>query len=86
MVDELFLRSFMLSGTVILGIVVLNSCFQSLGHTFVLVISLYILQSGIASRSPYLDIRAGKMSPLTIDLGFLKALITGATLAGLVSW
>ena len=48
----------------------------------VLVMELYIGQRGIARRSGYFATRAGKISPCTIDFGFLKALILPATWYG----
>ena len=69
----------MLAGTDFLGIVVTNSSFQTTGHTLVLVISLQMLHNGTARKSPNFEKRAGKISPLTIDFGFLNTLIRPAT-------
>ena len=43
---------------------------------------LYILHNGIAKKSESLVTRAGKRSPLTIDLGFLNLWIRPATWKG----
>ena len=80
--QEMFLRSPSSEGDLHFGMTVTNSCFQTLGHTEVLVISLKMSDSGMARRTANLCIRAGKMSPLTIDFGFLKALILPATWYG----
>ena len=77
--QEIFLRSLMLEGTDFLRMVVTYSSFHTLGHTLVAVMELKMLVSGTARKSPYVLKRAGKMSPRTIDLGFLKARIRPAT-------
>ena len=79
MVHEMFLRSPRPVGVLYFGITVTNSCFQISGHYLVAVISLKIFVSGMASRVAYLSMSTGKMSLLTMDFGFLKALILPST-------
>ena len=79
MIHEIFLRSFIPSGTVFFGIEVTNSCFYASGQTIVNVMQLYIEHRGIAKRSENLSNSAGKTSPDTIDFGFLNARMRPAT-------
>lgn len=77
---QLMLRNWPISlGHLVLGIIVTDSFFQIAGQTLVSVISLYIEVSGIANRSAYLVTSSGKMSPITIDLGFLNIFSLAAT-------
>ena len=69
----------MVAGVLHLGITVTNSWFQIVGQTRVVVMELKMSVSGTASNAAYLFIKAGNMSPLTMDFGFLKALIRPST-------
>ena len=82
MVHEMLRKSPIPAGERHFGMTVTNSCFHSVGQTEVLVISLKTSVRGMARRSPNLDIKAGKISPRTMDFGFLKARILPATWKG----
>ena len=75
----MFLKSPKLAGERHLGIIVTYSCFHISGQMWVVVMALYMWVKGMASRVAYLSIKVGKMSPITIDFGFLNALILPST-------
>ena len=59
--------------------IVTYSFFQADGHILVADISLYMSVSGIAKKSLNSVTSEGKISPGTIDFGFLNLLILPAT-------
>ena len=74
-----FLSSDSEAGDEHFGIITIDSSFQMQGQILVLIALLKIAVNGIASRSEYVVTSSGKMSPGTIERGFLKVLILEAT-------
>ena len=78
-VQEILRRSDSVEGFVFLGIIVTYSFFQHMGHLLVQVMQLKISVRGIARKSENWVTSFGKISPGTVERGFLKRLMRAAT-------